>query len=375
MPPEFDLYDLGEDWQIQSRHGEVGLISTTRPHDGWMGINHMWFLPGSDSVVLGDHLTARGYGQELPRPTRQQVIQAHLEIAGMIDTGQDIHPLERWALPDGHQCDFSMYDLSESPLREFVQCHLKECVEPGRVYCDEHEISICAYHATFCEEADCTHLECPACAPKCDICGQPACPYHIRECLCGADACTNANAHCWDFCEDCGDRICKNHATIIGDDWYCEEHTPRGNPKGKRTRIGRDDVIACDLCGERGFNLNELGEQHSRACPGILVVMHEEDAWELYTKNPARRSWLTGDLHRRIGALLKHYETQIAAAKQGKNLVQRLAMPNEYEILASKLGCLPATVADWYGRGGGFVHSPGKRYAATINALYEEEFL
>ena len=313
-----------EGWQVQSAHGEVVISTASASHDGWMGIDHAWYTDETEyPISLGSHISSRGYGRVLPKPTKQQVIQAHLEITGILDTGGDLRAVSHFlttnrpVFPDGHECNFSMYDLSESPLREFIICHI--CDEPGRIYCDEHGLSTCEHHATFCTNPDCTNLECPQCAPKCGVCGQPACSYHIRECVCGVDACDNANVHCWDFCEDCGDRICKNHATIINDDWYCEEHTPRGNP--------------------------------------------------------ARRPWLTGDIHRRIGALLELYRNRIAVAKEGMFFAERLEMPDDYEMLANKLGCLRATVVDWYGRGSGFVHSPSKRYAAAINTLYETEFL
>lgn len=58
------------------------------------------------------------------------------------------------------------------------------------------------------------------------------------------------------------------------------------------SRIGKDDIVACDRCGVRGWNLNEVGKVHDPgygplpgtpggACGGTLVVMNELIAWAL----------------------------------------------------------------------------------------------
>jgi len=237
LPPSYRLFLFNKEayppegaWQIQSQVGDLIISSASALHDGWWGIDHgAWpVIPSpekspEDFISLGNHLVSVQFPAALPKPKQRQVVQAHLEVVGFIETqGLEAVPssYHRWGdFTQGHHCDFSMYDFSNHVLELYVTCSY--CDEPDRLYCSEHDVAVCIHHGTHCEEVECTNIECPICAPKCDVCRQPACSFHIRECTCGCMACTNANVWCWDFCAVCGDRICRKHAKVIDDEWYC----------------------------------------------------------------------------------------------------------------------------------------------------------
>jgi len=244
IPSLIEQEETGE-WVIKAPCAEGELFSIASRHHTWWGIDHQFLPPhGSSIIPIGRHRTYRFAGQisleelhEL-RPTLQQVAQAHLELAGLIDTyridpripaNKDPEVLsisggELGDLQEGHQFDFSIYDLSDNPLREFVLC--SQCNNRGVIYCRLHPISLCREHTTPCEEPDCNSIECPQCSPKCDVCEKPACAWCTRETICGRDACTRPDSHCWDFCGHCDQRICKRDAKVVHGTWYCSNSPP-----------------------------------------------------------------------------------------------------------------------------------------------------
>jgi hypothetical protein len=210
LPPTYRLFEFGPEnlWQMQSPLAGIMVSSAGSPHDGWYGVSHgAWHTDGDDDsfIDLGDHSASSP-------PTQLEVIKAHLEVLVAVETrGLSGITKSRWGdFKEGHEVDISIYDLSESPIRHILQCGV--CGNVGSIYCNEHDMTVCRDCGTNCED-ECSEVECPQCAPKCDVCKQPACSYHIRECDCGDEACTNAGTHCWDFCEACGARMCMDHLT------------------------------------------------------------------------------------------------------------------------------------------------------------------
>lgn len=128
LPPIYRLFRFGPQdyYQMQSPLAGIMVSSAGTLHDGWIGIDHgAWKTDNEDDVYidLGTHVANRIHEDPL------QVIKAHLEVLGAIETRglSNIQQFYRWGdFDEGHEVDISMYDLSSSPLR-----HVLQCCEPG----------------------------------------------------------------------------------------------------------------------------------------------------------------------------------------------------------------------------------------------------